>query len=64
MKIFRPPGFPPSSAERLLMVHTHEVELLAHALEAEAAKGMRAGQGELHDMIECRAVWFRKALEQ
>ena len=46
------------------MVHTHEVDLLADALEAEAAKAMRAGQGELHDMMMCRAVWFRKALEQ
>ena len=49
---------------RTVRLHPYELDLLADALEAEAAKAMRAGQGELHDLMMCRAVWFRKALEQ
>jgi hypothetical protein len=46
---------------RTVRLHPHELDLLAAAIEAEAAANLRAGEHELHDLMMCRAAGMRRA---
>jgi hypothetical protein len=46
---------------RSVRLHPHELDLLADAVEAEAAASARAGDLELHDLQMCRAAELRRA---
>ena len=60
-----PPGMSERDAVlRTVRLHPHELDLLAQAIEAEAAATGRAGDWELHDLMMCRAADMRREAER
>jgi hypothetical protein len=49
---------------RTVRLHPYELDLLAAAIEAEAAANLRAGEHELHDLMMCRAAGMRREAAQ